>query len=39
VFGVYAVVVGIAQVWLGLRMRTLGEQTSPVGATLGSAAP
>lgn len=38
VFGVYAVVVGIAQVWLGLRMRTLGEQTSPIAATVEKAA-
>jgi uncharacterized membrane protein HdeD (DUF308 family) len=37
VFGAYAVVVGIAQVWLGLRLRTLGEKTRPVGATVESA--
>jgi uncharacterized membrane protein HdeD (DUF308 family) len=38
-FGAYAVVVGLAQVWLGLRLRSLGERTRPVGTTVREAVP
>src|SRR5262245_59380464 len=37
VFGAYAVVVGIAQLWLGLRLRSLGEAVPAVGETVGTA--
>ena len=35
-FGAYAVVVGIAQLWLGLRLRSLGEELPAVGETVGT---
>jgi uncharacterized membrane protein HdeD (DUF308 family) len=38
-FGAYAVLVGIAQVWLGLRLRSLGEETLPVGETVRTVTP
>jgi uncharacterized membrane protein HdeD (DUF308 family) len=38
-FGIYAILVGIAQVWLGLRLRSLGEGLSPVAETAEATAP
>jgi hypothetical protein len=38
-FGAYAIVVGIAQLWLGLRLRSLGEQLPIPTETLGTATP
>jgi uncharacterized membrane protein HdeD (DUF308 family) len=38
-FGAYAVLVGIAQVWLGLRLRSLGDESLPVGETVRTATP
>jgi uncharacterized membrane protein HdeD (DUF308 family) len=35
-FGVYALLVGIAQVWLGLRLRSLAEGELPVSGTVGT---
>jgi uncharacterized membrane protein HdeD (DUF308 family) len=39
VFGAYAVLVGIAQVWLGLRLRSLGASLRPGAATVEEAHP
>jgi uncharacterized membrane protein HdeD (DUF308 family) len=39
VFGAYAVLVGIAQVWLGLRLRSLGAEVRGSAATIGTANP
>ena len=38
-FGAYAVVVGIAQLWLGLRLRSLGKEVPAVGETVRTATP
>jgi uncharacterized membrane protein HdeD (DUF308 family) len=38
-FGAYAVLVGLAQVWLGLRLRSLGNDVRPVAEAVGSATP
>jgi uncharacterized membrane protein HdeD (DUF308 family) len=38
-FGAYAVLVGIAQVWLGLRLRSLGKTLGPVDAKVEAATP
>src|SRR5215471_8503567 len=38
-FGAYAIVVGIAQLWLGLRLRSMGEQLPIPSETLGTATP
>ena len=37
-FGVYAIVVGGAQVWLGLKLRSLGEQLPTFGDSIEAAA-
>src|SRR5580765_4909769 len=37
-FGVYTILAGILQLWLGLRLRSLGEQVRG-GGVLGSAVP
>ena len=37
-FGVYAVLAGIAQVWLGLRLRSTGENLLPIGEPVEAAA-
>jgi uncharacterized membrane protein HdeD (DUF308 family) len=38
-FGMYAVLVGIAQIWLGLRLRGLREHVRDGGEAVGSAVP
>jgi uncharacterized membrane protein HdeD (DUF308 family) len=39
VFGAYALLGGIAQVWLGLRLRSLGAEVRGSAATIGTAHP
>jgi len=39
VFGAYAVLVGVAQVWLGLRLRSLGASVRTGAATVEEAHP
>lgn len=38
-FGSYAIVVGIAQVWLGLRLRSLGQGVRQVSQAVGRVVP
>jgi len=38
-FGIYAVLIGIAQVWLGLRLRSLGADAGGGAATIEGAHP